>query len=168
VRSITGFAGERALARHTNEEVRAHLRHGLDLLSGLPGGDSARSRRALPILLVLGYAEVRINGQQAMYTLREAARIARTEKLTAELARAAIGFEEAELLLGASSEASVALLEEALTAIGAEETIDRCHILSRLGRALTSIGAYDRAIEATRHAMPLARRLKTNAVWSIP
>jgi hypothetical protein len=141
------------------EKATVHARRGLELVQGLQGEQSLRARRKLSLLLVLGSAAITTNGLPAINIFRDAAEIARAEGLSAELTKAALGFERAERGLNVPSEASVALLEEAMTMVGPEETMNRCRLLSCLGRALQSIGAAERASEVTRKAMPLARRL---------
>jgi class 3 adenylate cyclase/tetratricopeptide (TPR) repeat protein len=156
-------AGERALARAAYEEAVAHVRRGLRLVEGLAIGDHDRAMRTLPLLLIRGGAEQRLGNRQAIATFRQAAQLARTEKLSSYFVQAALGFEIAETFLDGPGEASIALLEEALAAIGAEDTIERCRLLSRLARTLHMMGAFERAGDIARQATTLARRLADGA-----
>ena len=72
---------------------------------------------------------------------------------------AALKFADAEVYLSAPSAASVELLEQTLAMVGQEETLDRCRVLSQLGKALLSTGATERGREVLRLARPIAERL---------
>jgi hypothetical protein len=61
--------------------------------------------------------------------------------------------------LSVPSAASVELLEQTLAIVGQEETLDRCRVLSQLGKALLTIGATERGREVLRLARPIAERL---------
>ncbi len=160
-RAITYWqrAGERALARAACEEAIAHAQRGLQLAESLFCGDHDRATRTLPLLLIRGGAEHRLGRRDAIETFRQAAQIARIEKLWSYLVQAALGFDTAETFLADSGEASIALLEEALASIGTEETVERCRLLSRLVRTLHMTGAFQRGGEIARQAVALARRL---------
>lgn len=151
-------AGERALARAAFEEAIADTQRGLDLVEKLSRPDHERALETLPLLLVRGKAELRSGSRQAIQTFREAARIARTEKLPSFLAEAATGFGNAEVFIG-SGEESVVLLEEALALAPIGETSERCRLLGGLAQALNMTGATARAGDIARQAVVLARRL---------
>jgi hypothetical protein len=51
------------------------------------------------------------------------------------------------------------LLEAALEALGEQESVERCQVLSRLGRALFEIGFNERGSVLLREATDMARRL---------
>jgi tetratricopeptide (TPR) repeat protein len=78
--------------------------------------------------------------------------------LPADLAQAALGAEEMELNTG-TERSSVELLEAALHALGPNESVERCRVLSQLGRALLDRGEIERANELSCAAGDMARRL---------
>jgi class 3 adenylate cyclase/tetratricopeptide (TPR) repeat protein len=152
-------AGELAFSRHAMVEAIAHLQHGLELARGLPECE-ARSRQILDLLLPLGDPLHRTTGrQEALAAYKEAAQLAKSLGSTADLARAALGAEETEFIIFVPEHESAGLLDAALAALGDGQSVERCRILSRLGRALFSIGATERASWVLREAVELARRL---------
>jgi class 3 adenylate cyclase/tetratricopeptide (TPR) repeat protein len=153
-------AGERALARAAYEEAIAHVQRGLQSADRLVCDDHVRAARKLPLLLIRGGAEHRLGRRNAIETFRQAAQLARVEKLSSHFVQAALGFDTAETFLGGYGEASIALLEEALASIGSEETIARCRLLSRLVRTLHMTGKFQRGGEIAGEAVALARRLR--------
>ncbi|WP_031361437.1 adenylate/guanylate cyclase domain-containing protein [Caballeronia sordidicola] len=152
-------AGERALACAACEEAIAHAQRGLQSAESLVCGDHYRATRTLPLLLIRGGAEHRLGRRDAIETFRQAAQLARVEKLSSHLVQAALGFDTAETFLADSGEASIALLEEALASIGSGETVERSRLLSRLVRTLHMTGAFQRGGEIAGQAVALARRL---------
>jgi class 3 adenylate cyclase/tetratricopeptide (TPR) repeat protein len=152
-------AGQRALQRSANLEAIEHLKQGLEALSALPEGPE-RLAQQLEFSLDLGNAQLKA-GQllDAMQTYNKTARLARLAKSSIHLARAAIGFEEAEFLFNAPEENSVALLEEALAVMDTAESPERCRALAGLSRALTSIGSMQRSAETGQEASAMARRI---------
>jgi len=152
-------AGERAMARFAFREPVAHLEHGLQLARTLPEGP-ARSRHILRLLLALGDARVRIGPyREALQPYKEAAELAQKCGSPAELARAALGLEEAEVLVSRPGRESVPLLEAALAALSTSDSVDRCRVLSRFGRALFDIGFDERGGALLRDGTNMARRL---------
>lgn len=152
-------AGKRALERSANVEAVEHLQQGVTLAEELPNGQD-KLQLQLELHLGLGNAEVKAGGlQDALRAYNQAARLARLAASGIDLARAAIGFEEGEFYLGQAEDASIVLLEEAMTALGGSETIERCRVLGGLGRAYTTVGATKRAREVTADAVEMARRL---------
>jgi class 3 adenylate cyclase/tetratricopeptide (TPR) repeat protein len=152
-------AGERALARQAFHEPAAHFAQGLELARALPEGPS-RSRHVLDLLLALGETQ-QLAGRQlgaALATFKEAAEIARTAGSPTDLARAALGADNAEANIGVLERESVSLLEAALDALGEEDGVDRSRVLGRLGRALSHLGDSRRASEFFSEAIALARR----------
>ena len=152
-------AGQRALQRSANLEAIEHLKQGLEALAALPEGPE-RLAQQLEFSLDLGNAQLKA-GQlsDAMQTYIKAARLARLAKSSIHLARAAIGFEEAEFLFNTPEENSVVLLEEALEAMDTAESPERCRVLAGLSRSLTSIGSMQRAVETGQEASEMARRI---------
>ena len=152
-------AGKRALARYAVVEPIAYFERGLELARRLPEGEM-RSRLILDLLLSLGDALFRSGRHQAsLETFREAADFARELQSVADLAEAAVGAELTERYIDGPERESVGLLEAALRALGDSETLERCRVLSHLGRALFSSHLPDRATQLLREASNLARRL---------
>jgi class 3 adenylate cyclase/tetratricopeptide (TPR) repeat protein len=148
-------AGKRALARFAVSAAAAHFERGLQLARDLPQAQC----QVLELLLALADALGRTaRVRNALETFREAAALAREVGSPAELAQAALGVEEMEGYTGAER-ASIELLEAALRALGPSETVERCRVLSRLGRAVLDKGEIDRANELSRAASDMARRL---------
>ena len=140
-------------------EPVAHFEQGLQLAQGLPD-TVERSRHILALLLLLGETHVQFNRiQKASETLKDAAELARIAGSPADLARAALGVEEAEVLIDRPERNSAGLLEAALIALGEEQTPLRCRVVSRLGQALFALGEFERGIALMREATDLARRL---------
>ncbi|WP_321798230.1 AAA family ATPase [Caballeronia sp. J97] len=152
-------AGERALAGAAYDEAIAHAQRGLELVRRCVRGEPEQAARILPLLLTRGRAELRQARREAIATFREAARIAREQKLTSHLVQAALEFDTAETFLEGSGNASLALLEEALAETGAEESVERCRLLSRLVRTVHMTGAREQGSELAGEAVALARRL---------
>ena len=148
-------AGERALARFAGLAAATHFERGLQLARDLP---QARSQ-VLELLLALGNALDRTERlRDALATFKEAAALALELNSPVDLARAALGVEEAEVYTG-DERASVELLEAALRALDSGETVLRCRVLSQLARALLDKGEIERANELSRAATDTARRL---------
>ncbi|SAK68205.1 adenylate/guanylate cyclase [Caballeronia calidae] len=152
-------AGERALAGAAYDEAIAHARRGLELVGRCAFAEPDRAARLLPLLLTRGRAELRLAQREAIATFREAARIAREQKLTACLVQAALEFDTAETFLEGSGDASLALLEEALALTGTEESVERCRLLCRLVRTVHMTGARGQSSDYASEAVALARRL---------
>ena len=152
-------AGERAMARFAFREPHAHLERGLRLARALPASP-ARSRHILGLLLALGGTLLR-NGpyREALPTYREAAVLAQQLNSAEDLAQAALGVEEAEQLLAPPERNSVPLLEAALAALSEADTVERCRVMSRLGRALFDNGDDERGAALLRDGTDMARRL---------
>ncbi|SAL77881.1 adenylate/guanylate cyclase [Caballeronia arvi] len=152
-------AGERALAGAAYDEAIAHVQRGLELVRRCAHGEPDRTSRLLPLLLTRGRAELRLARREAIATFREAARIAREQKSTSYLVKAALDFDTAETFLEGSGDASLSLLKEALALTGAEESVDRCRLLSRFVRTVHMTGAHEPSNEFAMKAVALARRL---------
>ena len=148
-------AGERALTRFAGLAAAAHLERGLQLARSLP---QAR-HQVLELLLALGNALDRTERQRdSLATFREATTLALEVGSPVDLATAALGVEEVETYVG-GERVSVELLEAALRALGSDETVLRCRVLSQLARALLDRGEIERANELSRAATDTARRL---------
>src|SRR5262249_1293642 len=112
-----------------------------------------------PLLLARGDAEFKAATLPASSTYLECATIARRENLPNLMALAALKYADSEVYVLAPSKASVELLEQTLSAVGSEETLDKCRVLARLAKALLSIGETERGREVLRQARPMAERL---------
>src|SRR6516225_2366539 len=152
-------AAESAIHRGAYAEARAHVSRGLDLIQRLPTDDRARSARAVPLLLIRGRTETVGMSPQAMSTYREALDKARRHGLATGLAAAAMGFSDAQQMVHVPSKEGIALIEEALRAVGSDEAVLKCRLLGRLGRALLLVGELDRAAKVTGEARIMAERL---------
>jgi len=153
-------AGQRALQRFANLEAIEHLNQGLEALAALPEGPE-RLAQQLEFSLDLGNAQLKaVRLSDAMQTYIKAARLARLAKSSVHLARAAIGFEEAEFLFNTPEGNSVVQLEEALAVMDTAESPERCRVLAGLSRSLTSIGSMQRAVETGHEASAMARRIR--------
>jgi class 3 adenylate cyclase/tetratricopeptide (TPR) repeat protein len=152
-------AGERALVRSLYREPLAHFEQALQLARGLPDG-AARARQILKLLLLVGEARLRVNLlQEASQTFAEAAELGRRLGSPRDLARAALGAEETELVMGIPVRASAGLLEAALEALDEGDNSLRCRVLSSLGRASFKLGSFEKASALMRGAKDMARRL---------
>jgi class 3 adenylate cyclase/tetratricopeptide (TPR) repeat protein len=160
-RAITYWrrAAERAWARFAYREPVAHLEQALQLARGLPES-SKRDRQIVELLLLLAGALLRIyRPQETLDTFKEAAALATGHEYAAELARAAIGAAEAEVMMDRPERESAGLLEAALGALGEGEGALRCSVMSRLGQAVFTLGNFERGTMLMREATDLARRL---------
>jgi class 3 adenylate cyclase/tetratricopeptide (TPR) repeat protein len=152
-------AGDSARKRGTFAESLAHLERGLGLVPRLPASELERARRKMSLLLARGQLEANMLSPQSLSTFQEVAGMARERGLTAELVVAALGFAEGELYALSPTGTSIDLLEEALTAAGAGETVERRRLLSRLAISLLYIGESDRAQDVMRQARALTQHL---------
>ena len=112
----------------------------------------------MDLTLVLGHAQRRASQlAEAMATFERAAALARNQNSPKHLARAALGYEEAEFLAPGMS--SRPLLEEALSAVKRHEVVEQCQVLCRLSRVYFANSQFERANETARDAMAMARHL---------
>jgi len=150
VRAAVGFA---------YREPVAYFEQGLQLARGLPEG-ADRSWQIVELLLLLGETQMQFNRiQEALQTFKDAAELARAGGSPADLARAALGVEEAEVLIDRPERDSACLLEAALTALGEDQTPLRCRVVSRLGHSLFALGEFARGTALMREGADLARGL---------
>lgn len=152
-------AAESAVHRGAFTEARTHVSRGLDLIERLPADDLVRSARALPLLLMRGQTEIHNAEPQALSTYREALDRARRHGLATGFAEAAMGFIDAQQVVGLHSKEGIAQIEGALRAIGPDEAVLKCRLLGHLGRALLLVGEEDRAATVTREAQSMVERL---------
>ena len=155
-------AGRHAAASLGYETAAAHFQSALDALDRAhPGDDRGRCE----LVLARGGALSRSgDGRGAREAFGRAAEIARRVGDTVLLARAALGFagEGSRLLWvrsGAVDEARVALLEEAVAALGDRAPGLRARLLARLAINLYWAPDPGRVLAVSEEAVTLARRL---------
>jgi predicted ATPase/class 3 adenylate cyclase len=148
-------AGRRELTRYAVSAAAADFEHGVQLARTLPDAQP----QVLELLLALADALSRTARQrEALTAFREAGALAVRVGSPGDLAQAALGAEEMELNTGAER-LSVELLEAALLALGPNDSVERCRVLSQLGRALLDRGQIERANELSGAAGNMARQL---------
>jgi DNA-binding SARP family transcriptional activator len=139
------------------EEAAQHYRAALRARE-LAGAVEDRVRGEL--LLALGASQDRAGSEEAAReTFLAAAATARVLGDSALLGRAALGFAGQWSVLGRVDEARLALLEEALAALGGEDSPLRARLLARLALELYYAGEPERRLELSEQAVALARRL---------
>jgi tetratricopeptide (TPR) repeat protein len=155
-------AGDRAAALVAYEEAAGHYQRALGLL----GATEASSRELRGELLVrLGDAHWRAGDTQAARgSFEEAAELGRRLGDGEMLARAAEGYVIGlgGFLLFARFEAGatgIGLLEEALAALPAEDSLLRVRVLARLAVELYSSNEVERRLGLSTEAIDMARRL---------
>lgn len=153
VRHYAVRAGEQAAAVFAWEEAARHWQAAYELLD--PMDDPERCER----LLLLGEVQHRAgDGEAARRSFHEAIELARRLRDPQQLARAALGIEP----WGPGPRADpamVALLEEALDALGEDDTALRAMLLARLAVELRFEDAWDRRAALGRQAVAVARRV---------
>ena len=148
-------AGERS----AHAEAITLLTSALAVAERLPM-DQRRIEAEIESRLALGYAQVRLNLlEEARLSFSAAAEIAKTNDRPSDYFKAAIGFEDAELCSNMPQQKSVEMLRAALATLSDDDKINRCCALSRLGRALFSIGQAAEAVEAVQQSVTLARQV---------
>ncbi len=150
-------AGETAIRRLAYEEAARLLRASIELTER----STTANDTLLDLLLALGDAEARAGDQSsAQATMLRAAELARRQGKPDALARAAIGYGGRFVWCRAGADTElVRLLEDALAAVGAEDSILRVQLLARLSNARRSDpDPAPRRTEAVE-AVAIARRL---------
>jgi DNA-binding SARP family transcriptional activator len=115
------------------------------------------------LLLELGEARLRSGHAAAREAFAEAAELAR-RRSPHQLARAAIGYGGRYYELGVIDQALIALLRDALAALGDESDDLRARVLARLAEILHFAGDAAAALELAANAVDLARRLGDDEV----
>ncbi len=152
-------ASERAVARAAFREAVAHAEAGLAVAESLKLGEAERAVLTIPLLISRGAAEFKLGDRRSMATYRRAAQLARASKLPSLHAEAALGFDDAAQYISGSGVAAIDIMQEALAAVGAKDSLDRCRLLSRLANSLHMTGSPERAGEIAAEALALARSL---------
>ena len=149
-------AGRRADRLLAWEEAAGHYAAALRARE-LAGAPEDRLRGEL--LLALGAAQERAGAPETRATFALAAATARTVDDPALLGRAALGYAGRWSQLGRVEEDVAARLQEALGALGAEDSPLRARLLARLALELYYAGDPDRRLALSGEAVALARRL---------
>jgi len=150
-------AADLALNQLAYEDAAAQLERALRALEGLGRANDARR---CELLLSLGDARLRAgdrSGGRAAFA--KAASAARALGRPDLVARAALGFGGLGVTILEVDEATVALLEEALAALGDEEGPVRARVLARLAVELYYGPSRERSEALGAEAVELARRL---------
>lgn len=149
-------AAERAATMHAHEEAVRHYLMACALLPSVTVGDTKRCR----ILLGLGGAQICAGeSAAALASFADAAAFARHVRDATLLARAAIGFGNAEWRLGNEGSKAVMLIQEALALAAPSDNRERVSLLSAACRALLFSNRPDEAEAAFREAAAIARRI---------
>ncbi|MBE2316513.1 protein kinase [Solirubrobacter sp. CPCC 204708] len=143
-------AAHQAAAMLSWEQAAGHYRRALD-------GDLPAERRC-ELLLALGDAEARSGHPAARDTFARAAMLARRSVGPDALARAALGFAGRYAEAGIVDRDGIALLEEALEALGDEDSALGARVRARLADSLHFAGAPERTFALSRDALEMARR----------
>jgi tetratricopeptide (TPR) repeat protein len=152
-------AGLRASHLAADAEAIALLNRGLDLLQALPPSHE-RSRQALDLQIALGAAQGNTGDiTAALATFQQAAAAARALGAWHDLARAALGYEEARWRYNLPAAPAVALLEEALRCLEEQARALRVRLMGGLVRARIASGAADGVEAMAQDAVAAARSL---------
>jgi tetratricopeptide (TPR) repeat protein len=148
-------AGARATSMFAHEEAAKHYQSALQLLHLQEPDEAMRCE----LLLALGDAQRRA-GQltQAKETFLAAATIARQLKRSRPLALAVLGFAGLWVEVGRVDRAVVALLEEALLALGEEDDVLRARLCARLATEFWFATSREQRVVFSQQALRLARR----------
>jgi class 3 adenylate cyclase len=153
-------AARRATERYANLEAIVHAQRGLEQ-SAAVFADAKTIELTIDLMLVLGQAQRRASQlSESMATFEKAAALAREQNSPKHLARAALGYEEAEFFLGTPGVSSRPLLEEALSAVSRHEIVEQCQVLCRVSRVYFGNSQFQLANEMAQKAEAMARKLK--------
>ncbi|MDP2674150.1 MAG: protein kinase [Dehalococcoidia bacterium] len=156
-------AGERANALLAYEEAAGHYEMALQALEGK---DKPDETQRCELLLALGDGQWKAGDtSKARETFLQAADIARTVGDAERLTRAALGYGQL-FVAGTVDESLNSLLEEALRALGEEESALRARALARLAMGLYFSDSRERMAELSHQAVETARRVDDPATLS--
>lgn len=149
-------AAERAAAMQAHEVAARHYLRACDLLPAGPAADA----RLCGLLLGLGNAQNSAGASElALATFMQAAGCARRLDDAALLARAAIGFGDAQWRLGSEGSQAVVLIREALARAAPSDVRGRTALLTALCQAMLFSNQPDAAKTVFRQAVASARGL---------
>ena len=152
-------AADRALTLFAYEEAASHYERALQALDLKEPPDDARR---CELLLALGEAQMSAGDTPAgRETFQRAAEIANKLGAPELLARAALGFGSGFVVveMGRVDDFLVALLEQALNALGGEDSAPRARVLARLASELYFTNAAERRVSLSQEAVAVARRV---------
>ncbi|MCB0197545.1 MAG: hypothetical protein KDJ65_36705, partial [Anaerolineae bacterium] len=152
-------AGEQAARLLAFEEAIPHLKRGLELLDE-QNKSPDQIQQQFDLQIALGKALWK-TGQvtTALETFERAADVARTLNSPKALALAALGYEEPRWRFNLPPTPVIRLLEEALAALGEEDSALRARVLANLARTLLDTGLRDRLATTVKQAIEIARRI---------
>ncbi len=157
-------AGERAGAMHAYEQAIAHYGHALQVLERLEGVEEAQRCET-----TLARADVQARAGRvadACDSFTAAASIARIAGLRDGLVHAALGYSAvaaSRVAFGKLDKVLVGLLEEALAALGEQDSALRARVMARLAQALYWSESHERRVLLGNQAVDMARRLDDTA-----
>jgi len=150
-------AGERATALLAYEEAVGHYERALQALELQQTADPARQ---CALLLSLGDAQMKAGETtRAKEAFRRAADVAKQLGAADDMARAALGFGGLWMTTGFVDTTLIALLEDALAALGGGDSAARARVMGRLAVELYWTDARERRVQLARDAIAMARRL---------
>ncbi|MDP9180708.1 MAG: protein kinase [Chloroflexota bacterium] len=150
-------AAERATSQVAYEEAAAQYERALLALELATPVDE---KRRCGLLLALGDVAFKAGDPtRSRQALEGAIELARTLKDSERLARAVVAYQFNFFEIGKAQEAIAALVEEALSAIGEEDSLLRVELLMCLGRELQFSTARPRSAALALEAVGVARRL---------
>jgi predicted ATPase len=157
-------AGGRAAEQLAYEEAAAHYERGLQALTLAPPDEF----RQCELLLALGDVQRAWSSSASKETFQRAADLARglvrvgTQHAAPLLARAALGFADRGLGMPqlSSDPVVVALLEDALAAMGDADSTLRARLLGRLAMEFFFSDVSERSLVLSQRAVETARRLE--------
>ena len=151
------LAGERAMAATAYEEAAAHYERAIQALAMTGRPEEAESCQ---LSLALGEARRRAGELlSAREAFLRAADMARSLKAADSLAQAALGVGGRVLIPVEEDPAQVALLEDALCALGDGDSELRARVLARLALALHPSDQWEREALLSKDAVEMARRV---------
>jgi tetratricopeptide (TPR) repeat protein len=149
-------AGDQAAAQFGYEEAVGHFERATQLLAMLPAD---RARR-VALQLALGNAALRASDtRKARAAFEQAAHDAGSLGDADALAGAALGYQEARIPVGVVDPTEVRLLEDALRALGNDDSALRSRMVLGLGRALMYAAEPERSRALADEALAIARRV---------
>jgi len=153
----TARAGDRAMALLAFEEAVRHYRRALDALERRESPDPAARR---DLLLELG-AALRKAGDpvEAKAAFRDAVDLSRRLGEAQKQAQATLGFAGRYWTTGVVDESVIAMLEDALAALGDDDSLLRAALLARLATEVYYSPPRERAEALSAEAVEIARRI---------
>jgi tetratricopeptide (TPR) repeat protein len=152
-------AGQHAVERSAIVEAMRHLTTALELLKTLPETPN-RAQQEVDVHLALGHAQCWAGEYlQAITTFQRATDLAQKLGASERLAHAALGFEETIHHYNLPAEPAIHLLEAALAALGAADSVLRARLLAALAQSYLYTGARERGAAVCTQAIAMAHRV---------